>query len=415
MINLNEMLELVKEASTNPSFFNEKSINEILVAIADEAMVQSSYILTENEKDLAKIEADSPKYDNLKLSLEQLKTMTDEIRRIADLPSSLGKITGEVTCPNGLSLKRVNVPFGVVAFIYETSPNIVFYVSALCLKSGNACILKCGSEAWYTNRAMTNVIHSVLEWYDFNPHLVELFPADRKSSVALLNALGYVNLIVPYGSNALVDYVRTYATVPVIVTGSGVSHIYFDVDGDLKKGAEILYNAKTWNEKNGNAVDCLIIHKERLNDLPVLCAKLQEAQITIYADEVAYMMLQEYYPMELLKLATTKHFRTEFASKKMAVKTVSFFADVLEHIGKYGGRYSECIITENDEVAQLFEKLVDAACVYVNASPAFTDGEEFGMGAWIGVSTQKLHVRGPIGLEALNSYKWVINGKGQIR
>ncbi|MEG1684831.1 MAG: glutamate-5-semialdehyde dehydrogenase, partial [Bacteroides sp.] len=317
--------------------------------------------------------------------------------------------------PNGMDLTRISVPFGTIGIIYEARPNVSFDVFALCLKSGNACILKGGSDADFSNRAIVSVIHSVLKNFGIDTHVVELLPADREATTELLNAVGYVDLLIPRGSSNLINFVREHARIPVIETGAGICHTYFDKDGDVEKGANIINNAKTRRVSVCNALDCVIIHQERLSDLPALCKQLQDSNVLIYADPQAYQALKGYYPNNLLLPATAESFGTEFLSYTMAIKTVSSLAEALEHIRLNGSKHSECIVTENKEASEMFIKKVDAACVYNNVSTAFTDGAQFGLGAEIGISTQKLHARGPMGLEELTSYKWIIKGDGQIR
>ena len=357
----------------------------------------------------------NPKYDRLKLTAERLKGIADDTRNVATLPSPLGRILKETTRPNGMKLTKISVPFGVIGIIYEARPNVSFDVFSLCLKSGNACILKGGSDADDSNRAIISIIHKVLKKFNVNPHIVELLPADREATAALLNAVGFVDLIIPRGSSNLINFVRENARIPVIETGAGICHTYFDEFGDTTKGADIIHNAKTRRVSVCNALDCTIIHEKRLTDLPALCDKLKESNVIVYADAQAYRALEGYYPAELLVPATTESFETEFLDYKMAVKTVKSFEDALGHIQENSSKHSECIITENKERAALFTKIVDAACVYTNVSTAFTDGAQFGLGAEIGISTQKLHARGPMGLTALTTTKYIIYGNGQVR
>ena len=317
--------------------------------------------------------------------------------------------------PNGLDLKRVSVPFGVIGVIYEARPNVSFDVFSLCLKAGSACVLKGGSDADFSNRAIVKVIHGVLERFGVTPDVVVLLPAEREATAALLQARGYVDLLIPRGSSALIQYVRENARIPVIETGAGVCHAYFDVDGDVRKGAAIVNNAKTRRVSVCNALDSVLIHASRLFDLPQLCAPLQESRVRIYADSRALAALQRHYPADLLEAATEKHFGTEFMDYKMAVKTVDSLDEALAHIARFGSGHSECIITENADATEKFLQLVDAACVYVNAPTSFTDGAQFGLGAEIGISTQKLHARGPMALEEITTYKWFVQGDGQVR
>ena len=413
--NLNETFAAVQVASRELALLNDDIINQILNAVADAAIAETPFILAENEKDLARMDKNDPKYDQLKLTEERLKGIAADTRNVATLPSPLGKVLKESVRPNGMKLTKVSVPFGVIGIIYEARPNVSFDVFSLCLKSGNACILKGGSDADCSNRAIISVIHEVLKKFNINPHIVELLPADREATAALLNAVGYVDLIIPRGSSSLIHFVRENAKIPVIETGAGICHTYFDEFGDVNKGAAIIHNAKTRRVSVCNALDCTIIHEKRLTDLPMLCEKLKDSHVIIYADAQAYQALENRYPAELLEHAKAESFGTEFLDYKMAVKTVKSFEDALGHIQENSSKHSECIVTENKERAALFTKIVDAACVYTNVSTAFTDGAQFGLGAEIGISTQKLHARGPMGLEEITSYKWVIEGDGQTR
>lgn len=415
MTNLDKAFVAVQAASRELVLLSDDTINQILNAVADAAIAETSFILAENEKDLARMDKNDPKYDRLKLTEERLKGIASDIRNVATLPSPLGKVLKESIRPNGMKLTKISVPFGVIGIIYEARPNVSFDVFSLCLKSGNACILKGGSDADNSNRAIITVIHRVLEKFNTNPHIAELLPADREATGALLNAVGYVDLIIPRGSSSLINFVRNNAKIPVIETGAGICHTYIDEFGDIQKGADIIHNAKTRRVSVCNALDCVIIHEKCLSKLPVLCERLKENRVMIYADVPAYQALEGNYPAELLEHATKESFGTEFLDYKMAVKTVKSFEDALGHIQENSSKHSECIVTENKERATLFTKIVDAACVYTNVSTAFTDGAQFGLGAEIGISTQKLHARGPMGLEEITSYKWTIEGDGQTR
>ena len=415
MIHLNETFTAVQSAGRELAIISDERINEILNAVADAAIAEAAYILSENKKDLARMSPDNPKYDRLKLTEDRLRNIAADTRNVATLPSPLGKVLKESTRPNGMKLTKISVPFGVIGIIYEARPNVSFDVFSLCLKSGSACILKGGSDADYSNRAIVNVIHQVLKRFDINTHVAELLPATREATTALLHANGFVDLIIPRGSSRLINFVRENATIPVIETGAGICHTYFDEFGDTEKGAAIINNAKTRRVSVCNALDCVIIHEKRLNELPLLCRKLSESKVIIFADAQAFQALKGCYPPELLKPATPESFGTEFLDYKMAIKTVSSFEDAIGHIQEYSSKHSESIITENKDRSELFCKLVDAACVYTNVSTAFTDGAQFGLGAEIGISTQKLHARGPMALEEITSYKWIIEGNGQIR
>ncbi len=412
---LTETLEQVQQASRSLSLLSDEKINQIIRAVADEAIKQSAFILAENKKDLEKMGTGDPRYDRLKLTLPRLEGIASDMRNVSILPSPLGRVLKHSIRPNGMVLTRISVPFGVIGIIYEARPNVTFDVFSLCLKSGNACILKGGSDADCSNKAIIKVIHSVLERMGVDKQVVELLPSDRETTAELLEAVGYVDLIIPRGSSGLINYVRENAKVPVIETGAGICHTYFDEFGDVERGARIIFNAKTRRVSVCNALDCVLIHEKRLSDLFALCEMLEEFNVEIYADEPAYEVLEGRYPAELLFPATEESFGTEFLSYRMAIKTVSSLDAALQHIRMYSSKHSECIITEDEASAETFTKRVDAACVYTNVSTAFTDGAQFGLGAEIGISTQKLHARGPMGLEELTSYKWIIKGNGQVR
>ena len=414
-MNLNSTFAAVQDASRKLLALSDPEINQILLAVADAAEEKTEFILAENRKDLERMDPANPKYDRLKLTEARLKGIAADTRNVATLPSPLGRVLKENILPNGLRIRRTSVPFGVIGIIYEARPNVSFDVFALCLKSGNACILKGGSDADCSNRAIVSVIHKVLENYQVDPHVVELLPADREATAELLHARGYVDLIIPRGSRGLIDFVRENATIPVIETGAGVCHTFFDRYGDLRKGAAIINNAKTRRVSVCNALDCVLIDADRLQDLPALCAPLQKSHVIIHADVPAYASLKNHYPAELLKEATEADFGTEFMDYKMAIKTVADLEEAMKHIQRNGSKHSECIVTEDDEHAARFCREVDAACVYVNAPTSFTDGAQFGLGAEIGISTQKLHARGPMGLEEITTYKWIVEGDGQIR
>lgn len=414
-MNLTEIFQAVRIASRKLAMLDTERVNHILCAVADRIETHTERLLEANQEDLQRMEVSNPKYDRLKLTRERLADIVDNMRQVAALPSPLGRVLESYTVPSGLRLKKVSVPFGVIGMIYEARPNVSFDVFALCLKSGNAAILKGGSDADASNRAIVQLIQEVLEECRVDPHVVELLPSSREATAALLHAEGWVDLIIPRGSSSLIRYVREEATVPVIETGVGVCHTYFDWAGDLVKGTAIVHNAKTRRVSVCNALDCLLIHRGRLSDLPALCAPLQESRVILYADEAAYEALTGQYPVELLRPASPESYGTEFLDYKMAIKTVENVTEAVSHIYTYGSGHSECIVTEDAETANFFTKAVDAACVYVNAPTSFTDGAQFGLGAEIGISTQKLHARGPMGLREMTTYKWIVEGDGQIR
>ena len=414
-MDLNKTFSAVQYASRKLLALNDEKINQILLAVADAAEKRTDFILAENRKDLERMDISNPKYDRLKLTQERLEGIAADMRQVASLPSPLGIVREAYTVPSGLRLQKVSVPFGVIGVIYEARPNVSFDVFSLCLKSGNASILKGGSDADASNRAIVQLIHEVLEEFGIDSHVVELLPSTREATEALLHAEGWVDLIIPRGSSNLIQYVRHEATVPVIETGAGICHTYFDKDGDKEKGREIVNNAKTRRVSVCNALDCLIVHRDRLGDLPYLCGKLSGSNVIIYADEPAFAALSGHYPTALLQPATADSFGTEFLDYKMAIKTVDDIAEAVTHIYTYGSGHSECIVTEDKEAAAFFTRAVDAACVYVNAPTSFTDGAQFGLGAEIGISTQKLHARGPMGLREMTTYKWIVEGDGQVR
>ena len=403
------------KASRLLNLITEEKINTVLLALADEAVAATGNILAANALDLSALETSNPLYDRLLLTPERIKSIANDIRNVAALPSPLGKTLMETERPNGMKITKISVPFGVVGIIYEARPNVSFDVFSLCFKSGNTCVLKGGSDAFNSNRAIVELIKNVLRNHELDENTVILLPAGREAAAELMNAAGTVDVIIPRGGKGLIDYVRKNSQVPVIETGAGVCHTYFDEYGDLQKGKDIVFNAKTRRVSVCNALDCLIIDQKRLIDLSLICQKLAEKYVTIYADEPAYRALNSHYPDSLLKMTDEYSYGTEFLDYKMAVKTVAGVREAVEHISTYSSHHSECIITENANTAEYFTKVVDAACVYTNVSTAFTDGAQFGLGAEIGISTQKLHARGPMGLAELCSYKWVIKGEGQTR
>jgi glutamate-5-semialdehyde dehydrogenase len=355
------------------------------------------------------------RYDRLMLNAERIEGIAEDIRTVTQLSNPLNRVLSAEERPNGLIVSKISVPFGVIGVIYEARPNVTFDVFSLCFKSGNACILKGGSDAINSNTAIVKVIHSVLEKNGIDKNVLTFLPAGREETAQLLNAREYVDLIIPRGSRNLIDFVRKNAAIPVIETGAGICHTYFDEFGDREKGRLIINNAKTRRVSVCNALDCLIVHEARSGDLDYLVGLCSGSDVIIYADPIAYKALNGKYPSSLLRKATNDSFGTEFLSYKMAVKTISSFEEALSHISKYGSKHSEAIISENINRIELFNKIVDASSVYSNTSTAFTDGAQFGLGAEIGISTQKLHARGPMALEALTTYKWIIKGDGQIR
>jgi len=410
-----DQFKLARQAARTLGLLDSSRVSSLLQAVADRAEESIPALLEANALDLARMEADDPRYDRLKLTPERIRAIAAEMRQVATLPSPLGRVLETRQLPNGLHLEKVTVPLGVVGIIYEARPNVTFDVFALCLRSGNACVLKGGSDAAESNTFIARLIQDVLEKNGLPAGTVTLLPPDRAATQSLLEAVGYVDVLIPRGSQQLIDYVRNNARVPVIETGAGIVHTYFDVSGDLQKGANIVFNAKTRRVSVCNALDCLIVHEQRLNDLPALTLKLAEKNVTLYADQAAYTILVDHYPQGLLEQARDEHFGTEFLDYKMSIRTVASLGEALDHIYQYGSKHSEAIVAENPETIKTFLASVDAAVVYANASTAFTDGAQFGMGAEIGISTQKLHARGPMALPELASYKWIVQGQGNVR
>lgn len=412
MSDFNKVFKDLKSASRKLSQVTEKQIQSTL----DDLVILSKKVIPEileaNKLDLSKMNPKDPKYDRLLLTEERILAILEEVNQVKNLPSPLGHELAKRVLDNGLELRKISVPLGVLGVIYEARPNVTFDVFCLALKSGNALVLKGGSDADHSNKAIMNVIHHALEKNGIPIQAYLLLPPDRKATQALLEAVGYVDVIIPRGSQGLIDYVRSNSKVPVIETGAGIVHTYFDETADLKKGKAIILNAKTRRPSVCNSLDCLIIHQNRLNVLSQLVAPLLEKGVQIFADERAILALPSH---PLVKPAEAAHFGTEFLSLKMAVKTVENMNQALEHIAQYSSQHSEAIISESIENIERFLNEVDAAAVYANASTAFTDGYQFGLGAEIGISTQKLHARGPMALQELTSYKWVVRGNGQIR
>ena len=410
---LKDTFERVKRASKSLALLTDEQRNEILNAVADAIINHKERILEANAQDLSKMSKDNPLYDRLQLTDSRLEGIASDMRNVATLPSPLGHITKQKTLPNGLRLCRISVPFGVIGMIYEARPNVTFDVFSLCFKSGNACILKGGKDADCSNREEVALIHEILEQYGVSKDVVALLPATHEATGEMLNAVGYVDLCIPRGGRKLIDFVRDTARIPVIETGAGVVNTYFDAEGDLEMGCAIINNAKTRRVSVCNALDCLLIHESRLADLPALCQKMADKHVIIYADKQAYQALDSNYPF--LEPATDDSFGTEFMDYKLAIKTVASLDEALDHIDQNGSGHSEAIVTMNEQTARKFQAHVDAACVYWNAPTSFTDGAQFGLGAEIGISTQKLGPRGPMALEEMTTYKWLIEGEGQVR
>lgn len=410
---LHDQFVKVKNASRQLTYLTDAQVHAILCDLADAMMSDKVSLLKEHQKDLDRMDLHNPVYDRLLLNAERLDGIARELRNVAELASPVGEIFEERDLPNGLHLKRVRVPLGVIGVIYEARPNVTVDVFALCFKSRNACILKGGSDAHDTNTALVALIHKILEKHGVDPSVAFFMPSDRESVKELLIARDTVDVIIPRGSQGLIDFVIENATVPVIETGSGIVHTYFDVSGDAAIGAPIIFNAKTRRPAVCNALDTLIIHKDRLNDLPALVAPLAAKEVVLFCDPSSFAVLDGKYAF--LQPALPEHFGTEFLSLKMSVKTVGSVEEAVSHITQYSSKHSEAIIAEDAATIEYFLQNVDAAVVYANTSTGFTDGAQFGLGAEIGISTQKLHARGPMALRELTTYKWIVRGSGQVR
>ena len=414
-MDLKNTLAKAKAAGRSLQTIDQDTVSSVLLKISDAAIKRSGFILDENRKDLSLMQKSDPRYDRLMLTEERIRGISGDIASIARMKSPAGRKLSEYKRPDGLKISRISVPFGVIGVIYESRPNVTFDVFSLCFKSGNAVILRGGKEAVNSNQAIVNVIKDVLAESGIDQNIVTLITGSRDDTLKLLHARESIDLIIPRGSRGLIDFVRENSSIPVIETGAGICHTYFDEYGDRIKGQAIINNAKTRRVSVCNALDCLIIHEKRLDDLDFLVEKCSASNVEIFADRKAFKSLSGKYPAELLHKATKDSFGTEFLSYKMAIKTVATFEEALAHIEKFGSKHSEAIITENNDRRDKFFKIVDASAVYSNSSTAFTDGGEFGLGAEIGISTQKLHARGPMALDELTTYKWIIEGNGHIR
>ncbi len=414
-MNLQPLFEGALEASRALNLIEQSRIDALLQALADAAEANSERILRAHELDLIRMERTNPLYDRLLLTADRITGIANDLRSVAALSSPVGEELSSVQRPNGMEIRKVRVPFGVIGVIYEARPNVSFDVFGLCFKSSNACVLKGGSDANNTNVAIVEVIREVLRANDIDERVVTLLPPDREATAQLLAAEGYVDLLIPRGSSSLINYVRHNASIPVIETGAGICHTYIESQADVEKARAIVTNAKCRRVSVCNALDCMVIDIARLGDLPAICKDLAKSNVVIYADELSYAALNGNYPSELLESADEDSYGTEFLDYKMSIKSVGSQMEAMAHITKYTSRHSESIVTEDLAAAQLFLRVIDAACVYHNVSTAFTDGGQFGFGAEIGISTQKLHARGPMALPELTTYKYLITGNGQVR
>lgn len=412
---IEEGLQRTKKASRKLATLPDAKVKEILYAVADAAWEAREAILQANKLDLARMDESNPKYDRLLLSDERIASICEDLKKVAGLESPLNKVLEEKTLESGLHISRVSVPIGVVGIIYESRPNVTFDVFALCMKSGNAAVLKGSQDAKDSNLAIVEVIKGVLSQHDL-ADIVYLAPADRAYLADILNADQYIHCIIPRGGQGLINYVRENARVPVIETGAGIVHTYVDASADLEKARNIVQNAKTRRVSVCNALDCLVIHEAMLAQLPHIMGGMDTGhQVVVYGDQPAMKQLHGNYTDALLHEVSDGDYAREWLDYKMTIKTVKGLDEALDHIATYGSGHSETIVAEDQEVIDHYLKNVDAACVYANASTAFSDGGQFGLGAEIGISTQKLHARGPMGLAALTSYKWIVRGNGHVR
>ena len=409
------LIRKAKEASRSLLGIAPDRVAQVLAKTASRIVENADFIIAENRKDLLRMDEGNPDYDRLRLSPERVADIASDMLAVSRLPEPYGRVLSETVRPNGMRIAKVSVPFGVIGVIYEARPNVTADVFGLCFRAGSACVLKGGHDADLSSRAIVNVIHACLREEGLPEDLCVLLPGERESAAVMMEAVGLIDVIIPRGGRGLIDYVRTHSVVPVIETGAGVCHTYIDASASLEKSVAVVCNAKTRRVSVCNALDCLLIHRDRLADLPSIAAPLKERNVVIYADSEAFDALRDTYPHLLLEHASAESYGTEFRDYKMAVRTIGSLDEALEHISAFGSHHSECIMSEDMDAVRRFQTEVDAACVYANVSTAFTDGGQFGFGAEIGISTQKLHARGPMALPELCTYKYIISGDGQIR
>ena len=407
------IFEAARHAARSLALRSDEQISSLLRHVADAVDRNAAEILEANSRDLSRMAEDNPMRDRLQLTPERISDITSDMRSVASLPSPLGRVLSSTVRPNGMKIDKVSVPFGVIGVVYEARPNVTLDIFSLCMKAGSACLLKGGSEAYNTNECIVTLVRDALIQQGWDEATVTLLPPSHEATTEMLNAVGYVDLIIPRGSKKLIEYVRDTARVPVIETGAGVCHTYFHKSGDIKKGRDIVFNAKTRRVSVCNALDTLVIERSRLDNLVEICSQLATKNVTIYADDEAYAVLYGKYP--LLCHATESDFGREWLDYKMSIATVEGIDEAINFINEHTSRHSECIVSEDKSAVDRFLKEVDAACVYANVSTSFTDGGQFGFGAEIGISTQKLHARGPMGIPEITTYKYIITGDGQTR
>jgi len=408
-----------KSASKRLAYLSTAIKNKALLAIADELVAKEKDIIAANRKDYTggeKAGMSAAMLDRLLLDTERIKGIAADVRTVAALPDPVGETFETRTLPNGLQVGKKRVPLGVIGAVYESRPNVTVDISVLCLKSGNAIILRGGKEALSSNSALAKVIQSAAYRAGVPDGAVQFIESTDRALVGqMLKMREYIDLVIPRGGADLINYVAQHATMPVVTGGIGVCHTYVDRSANLEKAVSIVYNAKVQRPTVCNALDAILVHSDVARSyLPMVAERLGKANVELRCDEKALKILK---PLDLVKVvpATEKDWGKEFLALIAAVKVVDSFESALEHIERYGSGHSEAIVTEDYSAAMKFLDEVDAACVYVNASTRFTDGGQFGLGAEVGISTQKFHARGPMGLRELTTYKWIVLGSGQVR
>ncbi len=414
---LKEIGQRAKSAKYEVALLDTETKNSLLRKIADAIVADAQTIIGQNAIDMEngrKNNMHPGLLDRLMLNEDRVEAIAEGLRQVADLPDPVGDVLETFTRPNGMKIEKVSVPMGVIGIIYESRPNVTPDAFGLCFKAGNAVILKGGSDCIYSNKAITDCIRRTLIENGYNADMVQLIEAtDRSVTSEFMKMKEYMDVLIPRGGAGLIRAVVENATIPVIETGTGNCHVYVDKSADFAKAVAIIMNAKTQRIGVCNACESLVVHEQIKDELlPLLAEKLQEKNVEIRADEAAKEAMST---IEGIVSATEEDFGTEYLDYIISVKTVKNVEEAIAHINKYNTGHSECIVAEDEETILKFKQQVDAACVYANVSTRFTDGFEFGFGAEIGISTQKLHARGPMGLRELNSYKYTITGDGQIR
>ncbi len=417
MKGLDVILQKAKQAVGDVQLLPTKTKNAVLRDLRLLLIASTKKILLANARDFSRLPSSYPHADRLRLTPERIKGMAQSLRAVEWLPDPIGRVIDHRVLKNGLTIERRTVPLGVIGIIYEARPNVTVEVFSLAIKSGNVLVLKGGRDAYQTNKVLVGLIHRVLRKHGISPYTAVLLNAfDRASTIHLLRANQYIDVIIPRGSNRLIDYVRQHSTLPLIETGAGVCHIYVERSANLIWATDTVVNAKIRRVSVCNALDTLVVDRSIARRLfQRLAPKLAQAGVKIYADRASYAILQGLYPRALLHHARPSHYGKEFLSLAMSIKVVKDWKEGINHIQRYTSKHSEGIITMNSRLATKFQQVIDAAVVYVNTSIGFTDGYEFGLGGEIGVSTQKLHARGPMALQELTTYKWLVRSRGAVR